>query len=65
MTTLAPELLAATDGNPQALADALLKKAMTADKGRPCDDISVLVVAVTSGGESDKTRRMSVSFPIR
>ncbi len=63
--TLVPQLLAATDGDPQGLADALLERAVAADKGRPCDDISVLVVAVVAADEQDDVRRLSVSFPIR
>jgi serine phosphatase RsbU (regulator of sigma subunit) len=65
VTTLVPELLAATAGNPQDLADALLDRAVAADQGRPRDDISVLVVAVVARHDGDDVRRMSVSFPIR
>ena len=65
VTTLVPELLAATARNPQDLADALLDHAVAADQGRPRDDISVLVVAVVARDDGDDVRRMSVSFPIR
>jgi serine phosphatase RsbU (regulator of sigma subunit) len=65
LTALVPDLLTATDGQPQALADALLTHAVVADQGRPRDDISVLVVAVLPSSNGDDVRRMSVSFPIR
>jgi len=65
VTTLVPELLAAATGDPQALADALLERAVAADQGRPRDDISVVVVAVVTRDDVDDVRRMSVSFPIR
>ncbi len=65
VATLAQELLANSAGNPQALADALLERAVAADQGRPRDDISVAVVAVVPRDERDNVRRMLVSFPIR
>ena len=65
LTALVPDLLTATAGQPQALADALLNQAVVADQGRPRDDISVLVVAVLLDSNGDDVRRMSVSFPIR
>jgi serine phosphatase RsbU (regulator of sigma subunit) len=48
----------------QALADGLLAAAVAADRGRPQDDMSVLVVAVVPGQEGDRVRRLSVTFPI-
>jgi hypothetical protein len=65
VTTLVPDLLTAAAGDPQAMADALLKHAVAADQGRPHDDISVFVVAVIARCDRDDVRRMSVSFPIR
>jgi len=65
VATLVPELLVAKAGTPQALADALLERAVAADRDRPGDDISVLVVAVVTGDSGDRVRRMSISFPIR
>lgn len=53
-----------TSIGPEELAEALLKKAMELDKGRPSDDISVLVVAITPAEREDQVRRMSLSFPI-
>ena len=65
VATLVPELLATTPDSPQSLADSLLERAVTADQGRPCDDISVLIVAVLPQDSDNDVRRMSVSFPIR
>jgi len=62
---LVQELMAMSAREPQALADALLERAVAADRGRPCDDISVMVIAIVPGKDHDDVRRMSVSFPIR
>jgi serine phosphatase RsbU (regulator of sigma subunit) len=51
------------DPGPQALADALLAEAVSLDENRPADDISVLVLKVTSR-IGDDVRRMSVRLPI-
>jgi serine phosphatase RsbU (regulator of sigma subunit) len=51
------------DPSPQALADALLAAAVSLDDKRPADDISVLVVKITSR-LGDDVRRMSVRLPI-
>ena len=48
----------------RSLADALLVRAVELDKGRPGDDISVVVLAVTPRQQPDDVRRMSVRFPI-
>ncbi|MCD6518793.1 MAG: SpoIIE family protein phosphatase [Anaerolineae bacterium] len=48
----------------QSLADALLSQALEAEKGRPKDDISVLVVAVLPAKVRDRVRRFSVRFPL-
>jgi serine phosphatase RsbU (regulator of sigma subunit) len=47
----------------QPVADALLAEAVRREKGRPGDDISVLVVAVAPQAPDD-VRRLSVSFPV-
>lgn len=47
----------------QPIADALLDDALQLDRGRPADDISILVVAVLEG-ETDGVRRMSLTLPI-
>lgn len=50
----------------QMLADTILNRAVDADRGRPGDDISVVIVAVlASTAESDDVRRMTVRLPIR
>jgi len=51
------------DPTPQVLADALLAEAVSLDENRPADDISVLVLKVTSR-IGDNVRRMSVRLPI-
>ncbi len=49
--------------NPQVIADQLLSDAMQLDRGRPVDDISVVVIQVTSQ-PVDGVRRMSVQLPL-
>jgi serine phosphatase RsbU (regulator of sigma subunit) len=56
-------LLEESDPSPQTIADALLAQAVRLDDGRPCDDISVLVLRVSSI-QGDWVRRMSVRLPI-
>jgi len=51
------------DPGPQTLADILLAQAVSLDENRPADDISVLVLKVTSR-VGDNVRRMSVRLPI-
>jgi serine phosphatase RsbU (regulator of sigma subunit) len=51
------------DPSPQMLADSLLAEAVSLDENRPADDISVLVVKVTSR-IGDDVRRMTVRLPI-
>jgi serine phosphatase RsbU (regulator of sigma subunit) len=51
------------DPGPQTLADALLAQAVSLDDNRPADDISVLVLKVTSH-TGDHVRRMSVRLPL-
>jgi serine phosphatase RsbU (regulator of sigma subunit) len=48
---------------PQELADSLLAHAVSLDDNRPADDISVLVLKVSSH-TGDGVRRMSVRLPI-
>ena len=57
-------LLEDSNPNPQEIANALLAQAVRLDEGRPADDISVLVVRVSSI-EGDLVRRMKVRLPIR
>lgn len=49
--------------DPQEIADALLTVALQLDRGRPVDDISVVVIQV-SGQKGDSIRRMTVQLPI-
>ncbi len=49
--------------DPQDIADALLAHAVRLDEGRPADDISVVVLRVSSD-EGDGVRRMNVALPI-
>jgi serine phosphatase RsbU (regulator of sigma subunit) len=49
--------------DPQDMADALLAHAIRLDENRPADDISVVVLHVSSD-EGDGARRISVSVPI-
>jgi serine phosphatase RsbU (regulator of sigma subunit) len=51
------------DPSPLALADSLLAQAVSLDENRPADDISVLVLKVTSR-MGDNVRRMAVRLPI-
>jgi serine phosphatase RsbU (regulator of sigma subunit) len=51
------------DPPPQVLADTLLAEAVSLDDNRPADDISVLIVKVTSR-MGDEVRRMAVRLPI-
>jgi serine phosphatase RsbU (regulator of sigma subunit) len=48
----------------RSLADALLSRAVELDRGRPGDDISVVVVSVVPRQQPDDVRRLSVRFPI-
>lgn len=50
--------------DPQEIADDMLKDALQLDRGRPVDDISVVVIQV-SGHEGDTVRRMTVRLPIK
>jgi hypothetical protein len=52
------------EASARSLADALLRRAVELDRGRPGDDISVVVLAVTPRQQPDDVRRMSVRFPI-
>jgi len=52
------------NSSPQALADSLLAQAVSLDDNRPADDISVLVLKVSSR-TGDNVRRMTVRLPIQ
>ncbi len=51
-------------GNPQAVADALLRQAVERDSGRPADDISVLVLGILPREGQEDVRRLAVRVPI-
>jgi serine phosphatase RsbU (regulator of sigma subunit) len=48
---------------PKVIADRLLSDALQLDRGRPVDDISVVVIQVTSQ-RIDSVRRMTVELPL-
>jgi serine phosphatase RsbU (regulator of sigma subunit) len=48
----------------RSLADALLARAVELDRGRPGDDVSVVVISVLDRQQPDDVRRLSVRFPI-
>ncbi len=52
-----------TDAPPQIIADNLLEQAVLQDKGKPTDDISIVVIKVFPY-HGDQTRRMLVRLPI-
>jgi serine phosphatase RsbU (regulator of sigma subunit) len=49
---------------PQEVADALMAEALELEKGRPGDDVSVVVFAVLPA-KDDPIRRMSVRLPLK
>ena len=51
------------EGDPQKIADDLLRDAVELDRGRPVDDISIVVIQVSSQ-IGDSVRRMTVRLPI-
>jgi serine phosphatase RsbU (regulator of sigma subunit) len=51
------------DPTPQQLADSLLEQAVRLDDNRPADDISILILKVSTR-TSDNVRRMNVRLPI-
>jgi serine phosphatase RsbU (regulator of sigma subunit) len=61
-TTL-QSLLDEEDPHPQFIADSILNHALKLDRGRPADDISLVVLRVTSK-QGDDVRRMSVRLPL-
>lgn len=66
ITHLIQSLVQQKDMSAQALADAILARAMSCDQGRPGDDISVLVVSIRPRRSGqDETRRMTIDLPIR
>jgi serine phosphatase RsbU (regulator of sigma subunit) len=56
-------LLENENPTPQLIADSLLENALNLDRGRPSDDISVVVLRVM-GRSGDDVRRMTVRLPL-
>ena len=49
--------------SPKKIADSLMTHALKLDRGRPRDDISIVVLRVITGG-GDMIRRMTVQLPV-
>ncbi len=58
------QLMQAGHDQPQFLADSLLQEAMELDRGRPADDITLVVLGIRPDDQRDQVRRMTVSFPV-
>lgn len=56
--------LCSSESCARSVADALLARSVELDRGRPGDDVSVLVVSVVARHQPDDIRRLSVRFPI-
>jgi len=61
--TLLESLLEDQNPSAQEIADALLAEAMRLDQGRPNDDMSVVVLRISSL-TTDQVRRMTVELPV-
>ncbi len=64
MMQFVTDFLGRGERDAQAMADAILERAVELDRGRPSDDISILVIAIVPRVREDNVRRMTVSFPI-
>jgi len=51
------------DPSPDKIADSLMNHALKLDRGRPRDDISIVVLRVVNNG-TDMVRRMTVHLPV-
>jgi serine phosphatase RsbU (regulator of sigma subunit) len=58
------QIIQAGNDNPQMLADALLQEAMDLDRGRPADDMTLVVLGIRPAEQGDQVRRLTVSFPV-
>jgi serine phosphatase RsbU (regulator of sigma subunit) len=56
-------MLDSENPSPQKIADSLISHAIKLERGRPRDDISIVVLRVCSGGD-DMIRRLSVQLPL-
>jgi serine phosphatase RsbU (regulator of sigma subunit) len=61
--TLLEALLEDQEPTPQLIADNVLNQAIRIDQGRPNDDMSVVVLHVSSD-ETDQIRRMTLRLPV-
>lgn len=57
------ELMSNGRPNPQEWADRLMERALELDKGRPTDDISILIAMVSPDRDGD-VRRLNVRIPL-
>ncbi|HIQ05649.1 MAG TPA: serine/threonine-protein phosphatase [Anaerolineae bacterium] len=57
-------LITANGDDAQVLADRILAEAVRLDRGRPADDMSVLVLRVGRLRHEERARRMTVRFPL-
>jgi hypothetical protein len=57
-------LITQGDISSQKIAGGLLQHAVNLDQGRPADDITVAVLLVLPGNDSDNVRRMTAKLPI-
>ena len=66
VTAFVREQLALCSGETcaRSLADALLYHAVELDRGRPADDVSIVVVSVVERQQPDDVRRLSARLPI-
>ncbi len=48
----------------QLLADTILDEAVRLDQGRPCDDMTVLVLRIVPNTHRNQARRLEVTFPL-
>jgi serine phosphatase RsbU (regulator of sigma subunit) len=61
---LVADFIARGGDSAQALADAILARAVELDQHRPQDDMSMLVLALLPSVAIDTARRLSVRFPL-
>lgn len=59
-----PGEAAASHVDAQALADAILYRAVALDDGRPRDDMTVVVVAILPDTVDDKVRHLMLRYPV-
>jgi serine phosphatase RsbU (regulator of sigma subunit) len=64
ITTWIPTCLGQGKQSAEALADAILARAIELDQNRPEDDMSVLVLALLPLQSTDRARRLTVRFPV-